>query len=246
MGYVHLINKNRTIDISNTLKNYKFNDNFTPNLFEKFQYTNSGIFNAFQGVLSDFFNPIYNDNDLEPYKQELVALCSKLDKSMGNSIHFLEQYIEYLENDKDVYEIYKQYFPDMELGGYTLRINFYTGLLRLYFQDLSTLHFYSRKEWNYEFPPIPYFIYRTPYKFDRIKSQDGVFIYQGFINYNFPNEGQYDGMIVQKINPDITLQINNQAEILKDLDWMGINKKSLFGDFDSIAEYINAKVFDYI
>ena len=38
-----------------------------------------------------------------------------------------------------------------------------------------------------------------------------------------------------------SIEINNTAEILKELDNLGINRATLYGDYDNYAEYIKEK-----
>jgi len=101
---------------------------------------------------------------------------------------------------------------------------------------------------NMIFPPCPYMIYKTPIKFDRIKNQSGVFIYQGFIDYSanvlqkIHGNSSY-GLAVQKIIPDLTIKVNNQDEIISDLNLIGINDKYIYGDYDTTAKYINNSIF---
>lgn len=51
------------------------------------------------------------------------------------------------------------------------------------------------------------------------------------------------GLMVQKITPSMVIQVDNQKEIMKELDMVGINKKYIYGDFDNTAQYINMKFF---
>lgn len=45
-------------------------------------------------------------------------------------------------------------------------------------------------------------------------------------------------MIYQLIKPHYILEIRNKDSILKQLDSIGVNLKSIYGDYDSIAKYI--------
>lgn len=71
------------------------------------------------------------------------------------------------------------------------------------------LHKYSIKGHTQEikkdipFPQIPYLMYKTPLKFDRIQNQNGVFLYQGFLDYQKDLYGEEIGTMVQEIKPDI-------------------------------------------
>ncbi|MEB8736446.1 hypothetical protein P4H13_05110 [Bacillus cereus] len=56
-------------------------------------------------------------------------------------------------------------------------------------------------------------------------------------------ETVYDSpeVIVQRIWPNKIIVINNKENILKELDFMGINEKFIYGDYDHIASYIRNK-----
>ena len=43
----------------------------------------------------------------------------------------------------------------------------------------------------------------------------------------------------------MVIQVDNQKEIMKELDMVGINKKYIYGDFDNTAQYINMKLDVY-
>lgn len=43
--------------------------------------------------------------------------------------------------------------------------------------------------------------------------------------------------------PDVVIVIENKEKVLQELDFMGINEKFIYGDYDSIARYIRKKVF---
>lgn len=68
-------------------------------------------------------------------------------------------------------------------------------------------------------------------------------MYQAFVEYQTDYE-KVDGLMVQKIIPSMTIQVNNQKGIMKELDMVGINKKYIYGDFDNTARYINEKFFE--
>lgn len=88
---------------------------------------------------------------------------------------------------------------------------------------------------------LPTMLYKPVITFERGRNQQGLFIYQGYTMYV---ESTYDFnvLLVQDIcftKPQF--KIKNKREILKSLDKLGINKKTLFCDYDSIASYIKDK-----
>lgn len=87
---------------------------------------------------------------------------------------------------------------------------------------------------------IPNFIYRPILEFERGRNQQGLFIYQAYLSFI---ESVYQVPIVaqQRIWPDSIIVVENKEKILKELDFMGINDKYIYGDYDSIAHYIRNK-----
>lgn len=91
---------------------------------------------------------------------------------------------------------------------------------------------------------LPNMIYRPIMKFERGRSQGSLFMYQGYMSYVEP---VYDYFVLatQRVHFNHTiLKINNKNTILKSLDKLGINKKTLFCDYDSVAKYIKEKYSD--
>ena len=85
---------------------------------------------------------------------------------------------------------------------------------------------------------LPNMIYRPVIKFERGRNQQGLFIYQGYQSYIEPIYS-FRVLTVQDVYfQDVEFRIKNKRTILKELDKIGINRKTLFCDYDSIAKYI--------
>ena len=94
--------------------------------------------------------------------------------------------------------------------------------------------------------PSPYFIYKPSVNFDRIKYQDGNFLYQ--LNFKKTKRGEgisgtknFSSYGIQQISPFKSIKIQNKKRILRELDNIGINRKTLFRDHDNVANYIVEK-----
>lgn len=88
---------------------------------------------------------------------------------------------------------------------------------------------------------LPTMLYRPVIKFERGRSQQGLFVYQGYTMY-VESTYNFNVLLTQDIcfaKPKF--KVKNKKEILKSLDKIGINKKTLFCDYDSIASYIKDK-----
>lgn len=87
---------------------------------------------------------------------------------------------------------------------------------------------------------MPNFLY-TPYlSFERGRNQQGLFVYQAYLSFD---EDIYDAHILsqQRVWPDYVIVVENKEKILQELDFLGINEKFIYGDYDNIARYIKRK-----
>ncbi|MFD3447435.1 FRG domain-containing protein [Microbacteriaceae bacterium 4G12] len=246
-GFVYLINKNNTIDISKIINEEFESPAYSYNLTEKF-VSNKRFFRTFSAYLNDFFC----NSSFDLYKDILIKQSINLFTiTNGLTQTFLEEYIEMTKNISkttlfdDLSTLLSKHLSryDMRIEGVPFLTGIYIILLREYFETLSSMSFLNNKEGTIEFPQMPYLIYKTPYKFDRIRNQDGVFLYQLFHTYATQYEDVPNAIVRQVITPDITIIVNNQKQILEELDFIGINLKSIYGDFDNTASYINNKFF---
>lgn len=82
-----------------------------------------------------------------------------------------------------------------------------------------------------------YFTYQPPQLFKRISSQQSFFIYQPYL---YTNDGVYNycELNIQSINPDIIVEIDNYSNILKELNLLGIDNGTIYGDIDNIAKSV--------
>lgn len=74
-------------------------------------------------------------------------------------------------------------------------------------------------------------------KFDRMKSQEGAFLYQ--TPHYIGTSRNY--MSFPKIEPDLEIIIRDKEAIYRSLNQLGINQKTVFPDHDNIAEYLKSK-----
>ena len=126
-----------------------------------------------------------------------------------------------------------QEFP---LDMYDEEIYFYLALQFIFFRKALT-----NEEPIDSINFLPNMIYQPIMKFERGRNQQGLFLYQGYLTYI---ERVYNFRVLAKQHlyfQNIEFHIKNKAVILKELDKIGINKKTLFCDYDSIAQYITEK-----
>lgn len=89
-----------------------------------------------------------------------------------------------------------------------------------------------------------YATYSPPNISGRVSMQNSIFIVQtSYAGKRYRNEPEpTDLLIIQKILPDITLEISDKKKIQAELDMVGINLKTIYGDDDNIAKYIKSKL----
>ncbi len=87
---------------------------------------------------------------------------------------------------------------------------------------------------------MPNFLYSPYLSFERGRNQQGLFVYQAYLSFD---EELSDAHILsqQRVWPDYVIVVENKDEILQKLDFLGINEKFIYGDYDRIARYINQK-----
>lgn len=242
-GYVYLLREESTVDATGFLDKHCAVSTSIDNIFNKIAHDDIQVINDFRQVLQRYVG-LFNN-------QKIIDLIN-VNVSSFYHLDFAKQCQEYINSRQrllatgvdaigEMTQLIKDFLPDCEIFG-NYRVNEYIALLRLFFRDIQEQCWFTSLSSNIDFPASPYLIYRTPINFDRIRNQCGVFLYQGFADYNTDIDIT-NGIMIQKIVPDITIEINNQQKILKELDMAGINKKYIYGDFDNTARYINEKFF---
>jgi hypothetical protein len=106
------------------------------------------------------------------------------------------------------------------------------------FNFLKTISEYKTPIWQLNC--IPNFVYSPILTFERGINQKGLFIYQAYLSFIEPVY-QAEILALQRVWPDYVIVIQNKDAILQELDFMGINEKFVFGDYDNIARYIKRK-----
>lgn len=246
-GYIYLLDKEETIDMSGLINSLFYPPANDYNLMSMFERGINNVVSALAYNLDNFFQ----NNDIGPYKKDLFKICIDLQNNTGEKNQFyLNKCTEVLKDFNKIInpEIFNRLlFEDSKLnlknGQCNAMIIIFLNLLNEYFKTLNTISLFSDCKFEIKFPNIPLFTYKTPYKFDRIRSQDGVFVYQLYYVFGKEYENVADSIIRQDVIPKYTIVVKNKEKILSELDFIGINLKTIYGDFDNIAKYINSKNF---
>lgn len=198
------------------------------NLFYKFKKEQPELFYAYFKKLYLTFReflkvypfsfPILDVNEFPPYAEG------------SYEIKFFSYSMELLEFDTR----YKIFGTKIKKTSYPAFV--YTA----YLQKLLTNIGYTSMNKNTCLNVLPIFKYAPILTFERGRNQQGLFIYQNYLQSHEHLEIPYIESI-QRIVPDKIVIIHNKEKILSELDFMGINEKFIYGDYDNIAKYIKRK-----
>jgi hypothetical protein len=173
-GFVYLINKKNTIDISELLNKYCTPPSFSHNLIDLFTFGDKRVINFFRQSLSSYFW----EHSINPYLRDMFSCSEELcyTSDMCSSKDFIND-VHLLSNEDIYIDTYKKYFRNLDMKYISKYLCQYLILLKLYLSDVSSASFFNVNNNKIRFPKMPYLIYKTPYKFDRIRNQEGIFIY---------------------------------------------------------------------
>jgi ADP-ribose pyrophosphatase YjhB (NUDIX family) len=88
---------------------------------------------------------------------------------------------------------------------------------------------------------MPCMIYKPILSFERARTQRGFFIVQPFKKFNPHNKNDKRIRPIQEVHHSKVIKINNPEVVLRQLDYIDINRGTMYGDYDNIAKYITNK-----
>lgn len=235
-GYVYLFD-NSYIDITNLVHKYP-----NKNIIEEVFLSNDTDLTEFLSLIDHYAK--LNGNKFTEYLKILFEDFNHyFDISLDEKVQELLEHIKKPVDTVDFYcvfsilkDIDEEKFPINLLGKYPIKVLAYVCMVKLFFDKAKS---YSEPIWWINF--LPNLVYRPIMSFDRGQYQNGLFFYQSYLSY-IEDVYNFRVQMVQRIkNDDKVIRINNKEKILRSLDNLGINKKTLFRDFDSIATYIKNK-----
>ncbi|WP_315167253.1 FRG domain-containing protein [Metaclostridioides mangenotii] len=234
-GFVNVI-KNKLIDVTDIIRNigdknllYEFVHDkyiFTNIYFKLLEYENNfpyDFYKHFKQLNKEFntyfFEGFITDNEYPKYYNGLYK--NMIIKEYLNFINIADS--EFIDAVKE-----KTNHIKIEVMSYCILLNRFLFKIPVHNQVIYWIN------------SIPNFVYTPILSFERGINQQGLFIYQTFLSFK---EEVYNSPIcsIQRIWPDVIIVIENKEHILKELDFMGINQKFIYGDFDNIANYIKNK-----
>ncbi|PFV81735.1 FRG domain-containing protein [Bacillus sp. AFS059628] len=241
-GFVYLF-KDQFVDITNILTEFEDenileifatfeNDMFLYmyNLFYKFNREHpKQFYRYFKKLYIDFHAflkspplsiPLIDVNKFPPYEEGRYEL------------KFFENWTDLLEFDTQLLNF------DKKIKNLSYPVFIYTAYLQMI---LANMHYNPEAvDKSACLNLFPNFKYAPILTFERGRNQQGLFIYQNYLQSGeFIKDPYIEG--IQRIVPDKVVVINNKEKILEELDFMGINEKFIYGDYDHIASYIRNK-----
>lgn len=223
-GYIYFLSKSRLIDITSHLP--LVSSAFLP----KFLIAAEELEDLFRGIASLF----------AAHAEYVPELLAHIDRGIGGhpSMQAIHNEIQRLLSEADIYDIERldRLITLMDKRAKALRglstdipLHNLGSYCHILVRFLTLLIFIVRQDGGFDLPF--YFTYEPANITNRISNQSSIFIYQLY--------GIND--LRQTIAPDCVVKVGNKAEILADLDCMGINEKFIFNDYDHIASYIKQK-----
>lgn len=234
-GFIYLL-RNDLIDITDLLSAHE-DDNFLRrfiqnedgiviSLYEKFadfEKRHSETFHYYFKKLSDDWK--YYFVDMQP----LTPKRSRFPKYDNGEYRWKIKHKFISEHTNILQEIEKK------TGTVVLEVLEYTLMLQEFLQQILI-----NQATVWWLNCMPNFLY-TPYlSFERGRNQQGLFVYQAYLSFD---EDIYDAHILsqQRVWPEYVIVVENKENILQELDFLGINEKFIYGDYDNIARYIKRK-----
>ena len=212
---------------------YKMMINYASNHSDTFK---KHLYHTVSGVLTKYANPNYLDKII---KQDVF-------EDMDNIalLNYLNEIIEVLSNRED-YDCFKNMAEVIRENCIPAHVNITTELTCIYMIFLPSLldDIARTLPLQAAVACIPKMIYKPKNTVERARMQYGYFIYQPY--RIFYREGKAAGIYrLQEENHVKKIKINKGNSILKELDNVGMNCGTLYGDFDNFAKYIKEKHWD--
>ncbi|MGP3788527.1 hypothetical protein [Paenibacillus sp. 1A_MP2] len=190
-------------------------------LYDKHQFNIYGETSSFEDVESE-------------QELSLSYFKDKIKNEGTNTLSDLYTYVlNELEDEEYTYgdRYYVEELEIIQYGKEGIGARVYLALL------LNLLQIFIRYQERIDLQLDVYFTYQPPDLFDRIINQKGLFVYQPYL-YDVENAYKYGVLNYQYVIPDITIKVDNYNVILKELNFLGVNLESIYGDFDNIAKSI--------
>lgn len=201
-------------------------DNFVIKMYIVF----NDFYNKYPQKFYDYFKQLIDDWQYYFVDRQSHTKSKSNFPSYNDGIYVCEIQYEYIQNSNELIEELEK-----KCGCINSNVLEYTLKLQVFLKQIIES---EAPVWWIN--SIPNFLYKPVLSFERGRNQQGIFIYQSYLSFD---ESTYNTHIfpTQRVWPDNVIVIENKEEILQELDFMGINEKFIYGDYDNIARYIKKK-----
>lgn len=253
---IYLIKKEKLLDITDMIAEFNNKDFFESLLVneeirKKTLFKLEQLFTTQSDIALIYLNRLidcYENNNINIHGESLTELDEEAREIVEEGDYYLNKLSDF-KNKNEISELYDYLLNEIDdesiTYGETYRLEsfiYYSTeevIARVYLAlliNLLQIQFdCGDQQLNLDFDM--YFTYQPPDLFDRIVNQKGLFIYQPYLSKT-DEQYQFTVLSYQSINPDYTLRIRNHHEILNELNFLGINLESIYGDFDNIAKSV--------
>ena len=215
IDYYFLSGEDRMVEILPLIQQFKKNH---PKAFTKLCHELSHIIKC---TTEEFYE--INDSDVKRLYKIFSAKNTLFDKQ--NISNFLQKKFYCIEEYLETF--------DADVVNYVYMISFYIKLEKSLGDNEEFIAY------------LPNLLYSPTITFERGINQRGAFFYQSYFTYIndvLSIKGNYESIASQYIDFSSTIfQIQEKEKILKELDQIGINQMTIWGDYDHIAAYIKNK-----
>ena len=241
-GYVYFIKKHRLVRIDDMItKDADFN--FVRALLQDDALKERLIYNALFLRKAEYHRTLTTLADLispeENIKDFLDPLMS-LNVNTTDSAEVAHTALKWLLTLMERRHLPKRFLSYSYSHIRTERITVYYTLmcfLEFYWRMLYSIYGNDNKLKEFYLPV--YFTYAPPNIMGRINMQNSIFIAQVYMQ----GERGPRFLSTQMIEPDFTVEVKNKLGILRELDAVGINLKTIYSDYDNIAKHIKNKLY---
>lgn len=217
------------------------------NLYEEYllKLEQNSIDSEIRSILAEIQNEIdvfrNSKNEYISYSDD--SRPQEVENSYIISLYYLSnRIIEVLEGNTT----YQKYVKEIKEVGKKMKlrwvindpVNIITSLLLIFIVLMKNA--IILQDFFNDLPPI---IYKSRIKFDRIRNQSGLFIFQNNHMEYRGTASEYVRYHPQNINENKIIKIVNKKDIREELENLGINEVYIYGDPDNIAKYMMRKYF---
>ena len=217
-------------------------------IYQELDFNNTDMYNSLSEICKRLTNTINGIDSFDELNIELYDAISKIIDTFNNG-----DIIEDIVRANGIIARYRDY--DGAMTYYTApsawssdpfdempSLSWQTVISDLFNISMEFALYSTQNNFHLPF----YGTYSPPNISGRVLMQNSIFLCQihntELRHLNEPHPRSV--LTTQKIEPDIMIEINNKKQVLNELDTLGFNLKTIYGDHDNIARYIKDKLYN--